>query len=147
MKFRIIILMLVASLMSGCSLFESASQSLNYVTEATTYVKDVSTFAEKLPTLAQDTVTNSAALDQITSSFTQMKQDITEFNQLDAPAFAQDVHDKLIQYNETFLKEINTYISDLSSGSINLETIAQSEMMKTMNGITGLLNQVQQLGQ
>jgi len=147
MKYRIITLMLAASLLSGCSLIDNANQSLNYVTEASTYVNEVSSFAEQLPTMAQDALTNSAALDQLTTSFEQMKQDITQFNQLDAPAFAQDVHDKLTQYNETFLQEINTYISQLSSGAINLETIEQSEMMQTTKEITDLLNQLQQLGQ
>lgn len=147
MKYRIIILMLVASLLSGCSLIDNANQSLNYVTEASTYVNEVTTFAEQLPTMAQDALSNSTGLDQITSSFEQMKQDITQFNQLDAPAFAQSVHDKLTQYNETFLQEINMYISQLSSGTINLETIGQSEMVQTMKEISEVLNQLQQLGQ
>lgn len=147
MKYRIIILMLVASLLSGCTLIDKANQSLNYVSEASTYVNEVSTFAEQLPTMAQEALTNSATLDQFTSSFKQMKQDITQFNQLDAPAFAQDVHDKLTQYNEVFLQEINTYITQLSNGTINLETIVQSKMIQTMKEITALLDQLQQLGQ
>lgn len=147
MKVRLLVLLLLAGLLSGCSVLDNVNQSLNYVTEATTYVNDVSSFAEQLPNMAQDALTNPEAFDQVTNAFEQMKEQINQFNALEAPAFAQDIHDQLSQYNETFLQEINTYITQITNNTIDLEAIQQSEMMKTMQSITELMNQIQQLGQ
>lgn len=147
MKLRLIVLVLFTGLLSGCSLFDSVNQSLNYVTEATTYVSDVSSFAEQLPTLAQDAITDPAALDQVTTSFEQMKETINQFSTLDAPAFAQDVHDQLTQYNEALLTDVDAYLLQLKEKTIDLEAIQQSQIVQTMSDITELMNQIQQLGQ
>jgi hypothetical protein len=42
-----------------------------------------------------------------------MKNNIIRFNGIEAPQFAQDIHQQLVGYNETLLAEINVYTADI----------------------------------
>ncbi|CAM4464501.1 DUF6376 family protein [Paenibacillus tarimensis] len=132
---------------SGCSLIEKVDQSLDYVNEATSYVTDAAAFAESLPYRAEQALLDPAARDELQQSFEDMKNDIIQFNELTAPAFAENVHEKLMGYNETLLTEVNTYLEQLENNTINLESLQNSPMAQTLNEITGTLDQLRQLGQ
>ncbi|WP_088549739.1 DUF6376 family protein [Paenibacillus aquistagni] len=147
MKSRLLALMLLLGLLTGCSMLDSVNQSLSYATEATNYVNDVSDFAEQLPIMAEEAITNPAALEQVTNSLQQMKDTIQQFSGLEPPTFAGDIHNQLSEYNAAFLQEINTYLEQLTNQTIDLEAIKQSEMFHTMSSITELMQQIEQLGQ
>lgn len=147
MKSRLLALMLLLGLLTGCSMLDSVNQSLSYATEATNYVNDVSDFAEQLPIMAEEAITNPAALEQVTNSLQQMKDTIQQFSGLEPPTFAEDIHNQLSEYNAAFLQEINTYLEHLTNQTIDLEAIKQSEMFHTMSSITELMQQIEQLGQ
>ncbi|PZD94474.1 hypothetical protein DNH61_18965 [Paenibacillus sambharensis] len=142
-----VLLLLGGLVASGCSLIEKVDQSLDYVNEATSYVTDAAAFAESLPYRAEQALLDPAARDELQRSFEDMKNDIIQFNDLSAPAFAENVHDKLMSYNATLLAEVNTYLEQLEKNTINLGDLQNSPMAQTLNEITGTLDQLKQLGQ
>ncbi|MFC4559012.1 DUF6376 family protein [Virgibacillus kekensis] len=130
-----ILLMIVAiATLSGCSMLEEANDSLNYVNEATEYINELSTFAEEATSL------NAAELE---SRLVSLKSEIEEFMALEAPTVAEDLHAELENKSQVLLEEINTA---MENGEIAVEQLEQSEIYQTINNITDLMKQVENLG-
>ncbi|MFC4099858.1 DUF6376 family protein [Paenibacillus xanthanilyticus] len=149
LKRPLLLLLLVFSVIftAGCSVLDTVNSSLDYVNEATSYVNNATEFANNLPTLAEQALLDPAARDSLQQSFETMKTDITQFNELTAPGFAEDVHQTLVGYNETLLTQVNTYLEQIQNNVIDLEALQQSPIIQTLGNITDTLGQLSQLGQ
>lgn len=146
MRIKLLLLILVCGLLSGCSLLSEVNNSLDYVNEATTYINKVTTFSEQIPTMAEQAVTNPEVRQRLITELETMKNTITNFNGIEAPAFAQDAHKQLVSYNETFLKEINAFFEKVNTNVIDLNTLADSQIIQTIDKITQSIILIQQLG-
>ncbi|SDD14998.1 hypothetical protein SAMN02799630_02245 [Paenibacillus sp. UNCCL117] len=145
--FRLIGLILICGLLSGCSLWKEVNTSLDYVNEATTYVERIKTFSEQVPAMAREAATDPAVRQNLLSEIEALKTAIVQFNGIEAPAFARDVHKQLVGYNETLLKEVNIFFEGIKNNTgIDLSKLADSPLMQTMNQITETLTRIQQLG-
>lgn len=147
MKKGILLLILSIGLLSGCSTLDQVNQSVNYVSEATTYINEASQFSGQLPDLTQQAVVDADARAQLVTELQQMQTNINQFSSLEAPGFAQDLHQQLVGYNATLGTEINGLIDQAQAGQITLEKVNNSQIFQTIDQINGLLNQFQQLGQ
>jgi hypothetical protein len=140
-----IILMVVGSMLSGCSLFDEINNSLDYVDTTTAYINDAAGFSDKIRTLVEQTPASSEAVDAIKDELNIMKEKIITFNAVDAPKLAEDIHGQIINYNETLLNEINGYITKINDHT-DIKELKNSELFKTIEELTQLLDQLQQLG-
>jgi ribosomal protein L4 len=68
---------------------------------------------------------------------------IEEFNVTDAPAIAKDLHQQLSDQNQVLLNEINKV---LENGHLALDKLQNSDIVNTINNITGLMNRLETLG-
>lgn len=147
MKKYTLVLVMLAALLSGCSALDQVNQSVNYVSEVTAYINDTSSLAEQLPELTQQSVTDPQSREQLLQELEQAQTQISQFNQLEVPAFAQDLHQQLAGYTETLGPEINNLISQVQAGDLNVEQLNNSPIFQTVDQINGLMSQFQQLGQ
>ena len=144
MKKIISILFISAFLiLSGCSFLEEANDSINYAAEATEYINELSTFAEDTSSLVQEAATNPEAKAELESKLTSLQQTITEFNNIDVPAIAEDIHQNLEEKNQQLLEITNEV---LENGELAVEKLEGSEIYQTIENITGLMNQIEELG-
>ena len=72
-------------LLGGCSYLNTASDTLDYVKEATTYFTTLDNFAAEIPPLIQQVIDNQPAPDELRAKLQQMKNDIQSFNTLEVP--------------------------------------------------------------
>ncbi|NMO96386.1 DUF6376 family protein [Paenibacillus lemnae] len=135
---------LIALLLSGCSVVEDVTQSLNYTDEASQFINETVAFANQVPQLAQEAANNSDILGQLNTQLDQMKQSISEFNGLEAPAFAQNFHEQLTSYNETLSQQIDEYSTQIQNGVTDFKN---TEMAQTLGQIEGVLEQLRGLGE
>lgn len=136
MKKRIgMFFVIIVFVLSGCSFLEDANNSLDYINETTDYINDLSNFAEDATSL------NGTELE---SRLVTLKGNIEDFMNLEAPDFAADIHQELETKSQILLDATNNI---LESGEIAIEQLEQSEIFQTINKITNLLNQIEQLGQ
>ncbi len=147
MRLRFLLVVLTVCLLPGCSLFDGVNNSLNYVDQATTYINDVNRFANEIPALAEQAVTDAQARTNLKQEFEKMKEKVAAFDGIQAPAFAKDIHQQLISYNETLMKEINGYLEKINNGAIDWKSIANSQMVETITKITEIMDQVKNIGQ
>lgn len=130
---------LIFILLSGCSLLEKVDNSMNYTEQATSFVNEMAQFASSIPDLVKEAANDSRAKEQLIKQLDSMKTLITDFNGLEAPAFAHNIHETLTGYNETLSKQIDEYNEQIQNGVTKLK---KNEMVQTLNKIQETIDQI-----
>ncbi|WP_411344739.1 DUF6376 family protein [Paenibacillus sp. WLX1005] len=147
MKTYMLMLVMVAGLLSGCSALDQVNQSVNYVSEVTSYINSTSNLSQNLPELTEQALTDPQAREQLSQQLANTQSQIDNFNQLEPPAFAQDLHQQLSAYSATLGTEVNSLVDQVQAGKLTVADLNNSQIFQTVDQINGLLNQFQQLGQ
>lgn len=142
-KFIGMLLVTLLLALSGCSLLEEANNSLNYVNETTEYINELSTFAEDTTSLVNEAANNTEVKAELESKLTSLQEEIQAYNGIEVPALAEDIHQELKAKNQQLEEAVNQV---LQNGEVAVEQLKQSELYRTIDDITALLDQVKQLG-
>ncbi|PLR78412.1 hypothetical protein CU633_05380 [Bacillus sp. V3-13] len=146
MKRYIAIFGMIVMLLSGCSFLDDVNQSVEYVNDATTYINEANKFAEELPQLAEEAIANNDSVQELKNSLIDMKEDAENFIAIEPPAVADDVHAQLTEYSEQLKAAIDIYLENIEIGNLDLTTLEDSQILTTLNEITSLIEQLEQLG-
>ncbi|PKJ55771.1 DUF6376 family protein [Bacillus sp. SN10] len=148
MKIKSILLACIISIgLMGCSLVEEGKNSLDYAQKATEYVNEISAFANDAPALAEKAVNDSEARKELETKLSEIKQDIPAFNELTPPDVAKDLHQQIVGYNEKLNTLIDTAMTKIEEGKVDVEQFKNSELMQTVDQVRDLKDKVQNLGQ
>ncbi|HFK1475602.1 TPA: DUF6376 family protein [Bacillus paranthracis] len=145
-KSTLVVFIVTIGLM-GCSLVEQGKNSIDYAQKATDYVNEISAFANDAPALAEKAVNDSEARKELEAKLSEIKQDIPAFNELTPPDAAKDLHQQIVGYNEKLNTLIDTAMTKIEEGKVNVEEFKNSELMQTVDQVRGLKEKVQNLGQ
>ncbi|AJY76855.1 DUF6376 family protein [Paenibacillus beijingensis] len=146
MKMKLVLILVVAAVLTGCSVVEQIDRSVNYTSEATTYVAQAAEFARKLPDMAQQAANDPEVKEKLVAELEAMKQWVAEFNALEAPAIAADVHAKLQEYNATLQQDIDQVLNGLLNDIPAVQAVRDSQIVQTLTEITRLVEQINNLG-
>ncbi|MBU7593050.1 DUF6376 family protein [Metabacillus halosaccharovorans] len=127
---------------SACSVVDEVNKSVNYVDESTSYLTSVSDFAEQAPDLIQTAVTDETSRDELEKQLQSLRQQMEEFNNIEAPTIAEDVHQDIVTQNEAAIEKIDQLYKD---GELVVEELQNSEIVQTLEDISSLMNTVQSL--
>lgn len=133
---------LATMLLSACSIADEVNNSLEYVNEAKDYIHSLSEFGEQAPQLIQDAAVDQDARAELETQLNTIVEKAEEFNKLEAPAIAEDIHQDLVSKNEVLLDEINNVMSD---SELALDKLENSELVKSINDVTSLLENIENL--
>ncbi|GAB6556466.1 MULTISPECIES: DUF6376 family protein [Bacillus] len=148
MKIKSILLVCIVSIgLMGCSLVEQGKNSIDYAQKATDYVNEISAFASDAPALAEKAVNDSEARKELETKLNEIKQDIPAFNELTPPDVAKDLHQQIVGYNEKLNTLIDTAMTKVEEGKVDVEQFRNSELMQTIDQVRELKDKVQNLGQ
>lgn len=148
MKVKSILLVFIVTIgLMGCSLVEQGKNSIDYAQKATDYVNEISAFANDAPALAEKAVNDSEARKELEAKLSEIKQDIPVFNELTPPDVAKDLHQQIVGYNEKLNTLIDTAMTKIEEGKVNVEEFKNSELMQTVDQVRDLKDKVQNLGQ
>jgi benzoyl-CoA reductase/2-hydroxyglutaryl-CoA dehydratase subunit BcrC/BadD/HgdB len=145
MRLKLMFLVVVLWLVTGCSIADKVNNSLNYTEEATSFISNAARLAEQWPALAEKAITDPEARNKLKTELTVMKERILKFNAIEAPAFAKNIHQQLVSYNETLMQEINGYLEKINSGVIDWKSLKDSPLVDTLNQVTQILDRLQNL--
>lgn len=134
-------------LLCGCSSLENVNNTLKYVNEATDYVSEVRTFANEVPALAEQAVGDQQAAKELETKLEEMKKDIEEFNELQPPDLAADLHQQMVEQNNQVIEGINLYLSSMEDGKLDPAVVENAEMFQSIQEIISIIDQIKQLGQ
>ncbi|MRD35209.1 hypothetical protein GH882_04380 [Bacillus thuringiensis] len=148
MKIKSIVLVFIVSIgLMGCSIVEEGKNSIDYAQKATDYVNEISAFANDAPALAEKAVNDSEARKELETKLSEIKQDIPAFNELTPPDVAKDLHQQIVGYNEKLNALIDTAMTKIEEGKVDVEQFKNSELMQTVDQVRDLKDKVQNLGQ
>jgi len=134
---------LTAIMLSGCSFLEETDNTLNYATEAVDYVNELTSFAEDTTSLINEAISDPAAKEELENQLTALQDSITNFNEIEVPAIAEELHQTFTENNEKLLNITNNV---LENGEVAIEQLQDSEIFQTIENITELKNQIEELG-
>ncbi|MDD9268143.1 DUF6376 family protein [Paenibacillus sp. GCM10023248] len=141
-KSLLFVVLLSSVLVGGCSFLESANSTLDYVNQATSHINKLSTFAEQAPQMIKDAAANPETKAELEKQLLALKADIEQFNLRSVPAIAKDIHQQLVDKNKVLLDEINKVVEN---GHLALDKLQNSQIITTINDITGLINRISSL--
>ncbi|MFB5686408.1 DUF6376 family protein [Bacillus cereus] len=148
MKIKSILLVFIVSIgLMGCSIVEEGKNSIDYAQKATDYVNEISAFANDAPALAEKAVNDSEARKELETKLSEIKQDIPAFNELTPPDVAKDIHQQIVGYNEKLNALIDTAMTKIEEGKVDVEQFKNSELMQTVDQVRDLKDKVQNVGQ
>ncbi|MFS0752148.1 DUF6376 family protein [Oceanobacillus sp. 1P07AA] len=141
------VMVLLIGLLGGCSILEGLNNSLNYANEATEYANEVNDFVAKAPSLAEQAITDEQSADELETELNNLKENINEFNNLDVPEIGEGIHQQMVEVNNNALEGIDLYLSNLANGALlDPSIIENTEIFQTLEQVTELVNQIQELG-
>ncbi|HBI03606.1 MAG TPA: hypothetical protein DDY49_06210 [Paenibacillaceae bacterium] len=144
MKKIFVVISFVASLvLSGCSFLQETNNTLEYVNKATEHINNLSNFADQAPQMIQQAALNAEVKTELENQVNSLVNEINEFNQIDAPTIAKDLHQQIVSKNNLILEELQPVIQN---GQILVDKLEDTQIFITIKEINTLLNQLQQLG-
>jgi hypothetical protein len=144
-KLKVLLVVAVFMFLSGCSFLGEVNESIDYVNEATSHINMLNSFAEDAPQLVQEAMSDPAAKEELETQLVSLKQEIEEFINLnEIPSIAENIHQELVAKNELLLVEVNKVLED---GQIAVDKLENSQLFQTVNEVTDLMNQIENLGQ
>lgn len=133
-------------LLSGCSLLNDVSNSITYIDEATDYFAKATDFANEVQPLAQQAVQDVQAAKELETRLLDMKQEIEAFNELQPPELAADLHQQIVAKNNVILDGIDLYLTNIVDGKLDPAILENTELFKTVEDISSIIDQIKQLG-
>lgn len=146
-KLMIVLSTCMLVLLGGCSFLNDAQDTITYVNEATDYLATATDFANDAPALAQQAISDLQAAEDLQVMLEQMQQTVETFNELQAPDIAAEVHQQIIEQNSVIVGEIETFMGNFQDGLLDPAILENTELFQTVQDITSIIDQVQQLGE
>jgi hypothetical protein len=144
-KTAIAFFLLVVSFLSGCSALEGVNDTLTYATEATEFANEATTFAKETPALAKQAVNDKEAAKELEASLQVMKTNIEEFNELEPPEMADNLHQQVVNQNENAIKGIDLYLENIKDGTLDPSVLENNEAVQSLGEIKNIIDQIREL--
>lgn len=133
-------------LLGGCSFLNDAQDTITYINEATDYLTAATDFASDAPALAQQAISDIQAAEDLQNLLQQMQQTVEAFSEIQAPDIAAELHQQIIEQNSLIVAEIETYLNNFKDGLLDPAILENSELFQSVQDITSIIDQIQQLG-
>lgn len=131
--------------LSGCSLVGEVNNTVEYANATTEYLDTAKTFANEVPQLANDAVTDEQARQNLEDELVKMKEEINQFNNTEAPAIAEDIHNQIVSANTQLEEGIDLYLTNIENGKLDPAFLENSGILTTVNEISSLMENIEQL--
>ncbi|TWT25183.1 DUF6376 family protein [Planomicrobium sp. CPCC 101110] len=136
---------LIGAFLGGCSALEGASNTLTYATEVTEFANEATIFAKDTPALAKQAVSDKEAAAELEASLQVMKTNIEEFNELEPPEMAANLHQQVMNQNNKALDGIDLYLNNIKDGTLDPAVLENNEAFKSLGEIKNIVDQIREL--
>ncbi|UXH45039.1 DUF6376 family protein [Rossellomorea vietnamensis] len=133
--------------LTGCGILEEANNSLTYVDEMTDYLNEAEQFANDLPGLMESAASDSSAIPELETRLVDMKNEIKEINDVNPPKLADDIHQKVEEYNQQALEGIDRALVEIDKGEVQISELKNLEIVNTFNQLQDIKGNLENLGQ
>lgn len=148
MKKRLIVITTsILLLLSGCSFLDDAKNTVTYINESTDYLAQATDFANDAPALAQQAITDLQAAEELEAMLKEMKQNVEAFNDQKAPEIMADLHQQIVEKNNSIAAGIDTYLANIKNGLLDPAVLENTELFQSAKDITSIIDEIKKLGE
>ncbi|WP_138751467.1 DUF6376 family protein [Paenibacillus sinopodophylli] len=142
-KRSVAMLMIAVMLMTaGCGIIEEVGQTVNFATETTDYLQSLTDFGQNMNGLAEQAMNDLDARTNLKQQLVALKDQVIQYEGLQVPDYAKDLHQSIADYNATLQKGIDQALTNIEQGRAVFDSTGIPD---TINKINELLNQINQL--
>ncbi|GGG12080.1 hypothetical protein GCM10010912_65630 [Paenibacillus albidus] len=141
-KYGLGLLLLVLLIVPGCGIAEKVGDSVNFAAGTASYMQTLTEFGQEMETLATDAATDVQAREVLTERLQALKEQITNYADLQVPEYAANLHQSIVGYNETLQQGLDQAISNVEAGKAAFDSTGIPD---TLNKVNELLSQITQL--
>ncbi|GKU79156.1 DUF6376 family protein [Paenibacillus sp. L3-i20] len=137
-----ILMAMALFILPGCGLFESVEQTVNFTTETTNYMQTVTDFGQEMTGLAEKALTDIDARTDLTQKLTDLKEQVVNYEGITVPDYATQIHQSIVQYNETLQGGIDKALTNIEQGRAAFESTGIPESLNKINELLAQINQL-----
>ncbi|MNO40531.1 hypothetical protein D3C76_306820 [compost metagenome] len=141
-KYGLSLLLFILLVVPGCGFAEKVGNSVNFANDTASYMQTLTEFGQEMDTLAADAATDPQAREALTDRLVALKEQIVQYADLQVPEYAADLHQSIVEYNETLQQGLDQALTNLEQGKAAFESTGIPD---TINKLSELLNQLTQL--
>ncbi|WP_374053835.1 DUF6376 family protein [Rossellomorea sp. FM04394] len=134
-------------MLAGCGILEEANNSLTYVEEMTDYLNEAEQFANDFPGLVENAAADPSTIPTLEARLKDMKTEIQEINDLTPPQVADNIHQKVEEYNGQALEGIDRALVEIDRGEVQISELKNLEIVNTFNQLQDIKGNLESLGQ
>lgn len=126
----------------GCGILEEVNQGVSFATETTEYMNSLTQFGQEMNGMAEQALTDLDAQANLEERLQQLKEQIVNYDALQVPDYAKDLHASIVSYNEQLQQGIDQALANIEAGKAAFESTGIPD---TVNQINELLDQLNSL--
>ncbi|MBY0013858.1 DUF6376 family protein [Paenibacillus typhae] len=141
-KYGLSLLLLILLIVPGCGFAEKVENSVTFASDTASYMQALTEFGQEMETLATDAATDPQAKEALMERLNALKEQISDYANLQVPDYAADLHQSITGYNDKLQQGLDQAATNLEEGKAAFESTGIPE---TISQINGLLNEISQL--
>ena len=132
---------------SACSSIEETKNTLAYVNDVEDYMNEITQFANEFPEQAEQAITDENVAASLEKNVEDLQNAIDTIENTEAPELIDSLHAELVQQNEALSTQLVKLEESLEKGTLSEAFIEDQEFMQTINDITSIYNEIENLGE
>jgi hypothetical protein len=76
-----------------------------------------------------------------------MKQNVETFNDQKAPEIMADLHQQIVEKNNSIAAGIDTYLANIKNGLLDPAVLENTELFQSAKDITSIIDEIKKLGE
>ncbi len=141
-KGAMLILLSIMLVASGCGMINSVGQSVDFAAETTGYIQSLTAFGQDMNELAQQAANEAEARTELKQRLVELKEQVLQYGKLEVPAYAEELYQSIIGYNEQLQQGLDQAITNIEQGRAAFESTGIPETVSKVNKLLGELNQL-----
>ncbi|MBD7935523.1 hypothetical protein H9655_00650 [Cytobacillus sp. Sa5YUA1] len=133
--------------LSACSPIEDTKNTLAYVNDVEDYMNEITEFANDFPEQAEQAITDENVAASLEKNIEELQKAIDTIEQTEAPELIDSLHAELVQQNEALSSQLVKLEESLEKGALTKAFVQDQEFMQTINDITSIYNEIENLGE
>ncbi|MBD2871167.1 DUF6376 family protein [Paenibacillus arenilitoris] len=135
-------MLFIMLLTAGCGIMDQVGQTVNFATETTNYLQTLTDFGQDMNGLAEQAINDLNARTDLKERLTALQEQIAQYNGLQVPDYAKELHQSIAGYNETLQQGIDQALTNIEQGRAAFESTGIPDTIAKINELLAQINQL-----
>ncbi|SFI86244.1 DUF6376 family protein [Thermoflavimicrobium dichotomicum] len=144
MKKIFLVLFTAFVMLTGCS-YSRPAGTVDYVKTSVRYINIVNHLANNVSDLAAKAASDVKSKAALEKELKEVKSELQKYNEIIPPDRAENIHQKMLKYNQTIEKDIDAYLNNIKNGKVDPKLFQTPALKQTIQEMTKLRDEIQRL--